>query len=563
MSINESVKEENKEQKAIKLVFSEKDSYERATKDKRTEIKTIWDAYNGQMTDTDYPWQSDKFIPKMRTEIAYIVPFVFSGDPEMEVEGIGEEDKFIATLYDKIINYRMSEGIEEAHDKVSDWVMQALTFGTSLLKVKWDFQTKENEDGTQTPVKDAPDFEVPNILDIYVNPLIPTVHKQVSVIERSTQTLQEIKNNPVYKNTDKLKPKGEFDKDNYNSQSLNATDLNETEMLQTDMEIVEIYERYSNDRIITVADGKERVLLRDVPNPYGKIPFIKLICEKDPLPNRFYGRGVGQNTIDLQALYYDLFNQIMDNIKVIANKMWLSEPGNIKNPRDAVSKPAGIIQVNDITKTTPVEHSDIKQSIFEILAKVDDEHKRASGANDVLQGAESEMTLGQDELRLNNSSNRYELIRKRVKRALGDAGELLLIMEVQNLQDINSPILRIFPKEAREAVFGILKNQTEGLLYDVRVRGDSILTLNKDVVVKRLIDLFNLSGEILTPNEKRKFIRAIIELGGLMSIIGGSVDELVAEEAPMMPGEGLMPEEGPMNPSMMSPINSDKTQPYV
>lgn len=530
------------DKKAIKLLYDEKEAYEKATKTLREEIKTIWDAYNGEMTDKQYPWQSDKFIPKMRTEISYIMPFLFSGQPELEVEGIGDEDKFLAEQLEKIINYRFTHDLD-AFNKISDWVSQALTFGTSLIKVSWKFQTKDGK-----VEEDRTELSVPNILDIFVNPLIPTIDGQKSIIERSTLTVKQIKNDPKYKNAKKVKPKGQFKSGDKDSTTLDATDLDEVEELQTDMETVEVYERWSQDRIITVADGAERVLLRDEPNPYGEIPYEKLIFEAEPLPNRFYGKGAGQNTIDLQAMYYDLFNQVMDNIKNVANKMYKVKRNVAFNPRDFISKPGGIIPVEEMGDVEPLEQTDIKQSAFDIMELIGDEHKRASGANDLLQGAESGNTLGQDNLRQANTNSRFDLVKRRFKNVLASLGGRILKLEIDNLQDINAPILRIFPPEAREAMFYLIKSEGENVAHNVKVKGETTLAMNKDVVRKQMIDLYNLAGETLTETESREFIREIMRLSGISNI-----DDLVSKEPMNMEAEGAI------DGQALPPVNTNPT----
>ena len=504
------------------------------------------------MTDKQYPWQSDKFIPKMRTEISYIMPFVFSGDPEFEVEGIGEEDKFLSAQLEKMANYRLSK---DTFDKFSDWVMQSLTFGTSIIKTTWKF-----EESNGRVIKDEPIIEVPNILDIFVNPLIPTIEEQKSLIQRSTLTIQAIKANPAYQNTDKVKPKGKFgDTGVYDSETLNDSDLDDTEKLQQDMEVVEVYERWTKDRIQTVADGQERVLLRNVKNPYGFIPYEKLIFESDPIPNRFYGKGVGQNTIDLQALYYDLFNNIMDNIKILVNKMYKVKKGANVNPRDLVARPGGTINIENNDDVEPIEMTDIKQSAFDIMSLVSDEHKRASGANDLVQGAASGDTLGQDNIRQSNATNRFDLVRKRFKKALSSVGEKLIKLEIQNMQDLNAEILRIFPREARETMFELIKNETDNLRYDIRVKGDTTMAINKDIASKQLIDLYNLAGDTLTEKERRAWIRAIAQMRGILTATDTTIDNLVSEE-PLNEQEQMQQSGQPIDGQQMPPINSQSSQ---
>src|SRR4030042_635452 len=151
------------------------------------------------------PYRNKETIPKLRTEIAYVKPFIFSGQPEIEISGVGDEDRDISTILEKIVNYRISQSIPNAYEKIEDWVHQAVTFGTSLIKVVWRFETKKvydpvidemgqpivGEDGKpqmqeyEGPTLDAPDLEVPNILDTYKNPMIAEVSGQTSMICRS------------------------------------------------------------------------------------------------------------------------------------------------------------------------------------------------------------------------------------------------------------------------------------------------------------------------------------------------------------------------------------------
>ena len=555
-----------REKDAIALVNKEKESYERATRTWREEAQKIWKAYNGEIGGKIYPWQSKYFIPKLRTETSYILPFVFSGDPEVELEGVGEEDQEISKLIEKIENYRMRYQLN-SFEKISDWVLQGIAFGTSVIKVKWVFETEkkkeeqEDENGEmvsveyETPTKDEPQFEVPNILDIFVDPLKSEIEEQTSLIERSVKPVSEIKKNPAYKVPKNFKAKGNFGSNIYDSQQLNDTDLDETDTLQTDTNHVEILERWSKDRIITIANGQNQIVLRDVKNPYGCIPYEKFVYEEAVLPNRFYGLGVGQNGIDLQEMYYDLFNQIIDNVKNVANKMYIVRSSANFNPRDFISKPGGVIRIDDTKDVIPVEQSDVKQSIFDILGIVGQEHQLATGANNLVQGQESGDTLGQDELRQQNSTNRFGLVQKRFKHALSRTMQKLIKMDLYNLQDVDAPILRIFPEEMRETVFSVLSEASESLQYNVYIKGDTTMAVNKDVVRKQMVDLYNLAKEILSPTEQRAFIRSIVDMGGILNIVGADMDSLVAEEPPVpegMEGGEQMPEgmEGAMPPGM-------------
>ena len=553
-----------KEEQIINTLFSERDSYEAATRSKRTEMQTIFDAYQGKMTDKGYPWKSAYFIPKIRTEANYILPFIYSGEPEFELTGVGVEDRILSKdVLEKIANYRLAEigGFEKIHA----WIFQAVVFGTSVAEVCWKFQPEYGID--------RPEIEIPSILDVFLNPFIPSIEGQKSVIVKINMSLSEIKATQKFKNTDKVLAKG-ISSNIYYSSAMQS-DIDSPEKLLQDMQTVEVYKRVSKERVQYVADGSERILLSDEENKFGFINFIKFVFEEEPIPNRFYGKGVGQNTLHLQGMYYDLFNNMVDNVKILTNKMWIKRRGVNIDPNRFISKPGGVIDVPDINNDVKeIEQTDIKQSVFEVLTLVSDEHKRASGASDLVQGAGSNnRTLGQDQLMQANVSNRFELVKRKFKSSLSRMGYMIIKLDIKYLQDPNANILRIFPEESRMEVFDLITQKGPDLRFDVRIKGDTVTAINKDVATKQIIDLFNLSSEILTDTEKRSWIRAVLKTRNLPTIAGVDLDSLVAEEAPApqidpMTGQPLPPgtpgipaDQNPnvANGQMLPPTNSQVT----
>jgi hypothetical protein len=560
------------EKKPIDILFEEKKRYEESSKDQRTEITEIYNAYQGKMEQViSTPYDTKETIPKMRTEIAYVKPFIFSGEPEIEVEGVGDEDKNISKILEKIVNYRISQSIPNAYEKIEDWVHQATTFGTSLIQVVWNFKTEKksepvldemgqpviSEDGQpqvneyEVPTIDEPDLVVPNIQDCFYNPMLPDVVNQTSIIIRSILPLEDVKANPTYKDTDKLQGK-----DNLSTSDTNSSSQLGDTIMSNQKGMVEIYERLTKDKIETAADDKERLMLREASHEYGFIPMVKFVFEKDTIPNIFNGKGVGQNTLGLSKAYYKMFNQTLTNVKLCNNPMSVSAKGTKINKEQLVSKPGGNVEVDTGGKRLDdvfqwMQLPDIKQGAIQLLDKIDDEHKRASGANDLLQGGASNDTLGQDQIAQSNSSNRFELIQRRFKHALADVAEMIIKMELIHLQSPDAPILRIFSDEMevtdpltgqkvmqsgmRQKVYEILVNEAKDIKYNVKIKGDTTVARNKQLESKRLVDLFDLSQNFLTDQEKRSFIRRIAERQG-----ESNIDEIIAETNPIMQQQEMM-----------------------
>lgn len=539
--------EEETQDQIVKRILALKDTYEQSSQETRQEIGELYSSYMGKMDEVqNTPYDTKDSIPKLRTEIAYIKPFIYSGDPVVEVEGVGDEDKAIAKIYEKIINHRFAT-IPNFSEKIEAWVAQGVGFGTSIVKVIWRFNTKKvteeklGLDGQpleyEKVVQDEPDIEVPNILDVYFNPIISEIDNQPCIIFRAVLPVDQVKANPIYdvvgedgtRNADTLtESSGANSK--YSSVGLMRTDIPSAQ--QKAMEgMVEIFELIDNDKIQTIGNGK---LLRNTPNAYGFKNCVKFIFEPNIIPNRLAGLGVGQNTHGLGKMFYRFFNQASMKVKLGNNPMSVGDKGLNIDKRQLVSKPGGHVELDLKGQSIDqafqwLQFPDLSTGFMEMMNKVDDEHKRASGANDLVQGSASSDTLGQDEIAQTNISNRFELIVRRFKGALSEVADMILKMELQNLQSPDAEILRIFPEEIRQQIYEVLISERESVKYNVKIKGETNVARNKNLESKRLVELFNLSQNFLTDQEKRAFLRRIAEKQG-----EDNIDEIIGETNPMM-----------------------------
>lgn len=546
------------EKKIIETLFNERDVYQKATEQQRSDINDIYQAYVGEISDAKDKSKSQEKITKLRTETNYIVPSVFSGNPELEVEGIGEEDADLARVAQDIVNHRINT-IPQAYEKIESWVKQSVVFGTSLLNVVWRFEKKETEPGQFTISQDEPDFQVPNILDCFYNPIIPDVENQNSIITRSVLSISEAKSNPAYNFTDKLgvlnrekiESKGNANADTYNSSRQVQNDR--IDLQKASKDTIEVYERITADRIQTVADGKERLLLRDIANPYGKICIVKLTHEPSAIPNRFDGYGVGHNTLGLGKLIQKLSNRLLDNVNLANTPSFMFRKSANIDKKQLLIKPASGMEVDTDgplrDAIAQVEVADITSGGLNLLGRFDDEHKRATGANDLIQGAASNKTLGQDQIASTYSSNRFELINRRFKQALADVGRHIIEMEIKNIQSIDAPILKIFPMEAevdagrikysRGTVYQMLIAARESgeLHFNIRVKGETNVSQNKDRMMEQFREWYQVFGSILPPENQLKAAKKWLELRGI-----DGADDLVPEPSEMMPQEQALPQ---------------------
>lgn len=558
------------EKSIIDTLFKERDNYQQSNQNQRATINEIYQAYVGEMNDPKDRSKSQEKITKLRTETNYIVPSIFSGTPYLEVEMVGEEDKDLAYVSEEILNYRL-DTIPQAYETIEAWVKQSVVFGTSIINVFWRFVMKDNGDGTQSPQKDEPALSVPNILDCFYNPIITDIESQPSLIFRSVLTAEEVRKNVAYTFTDamgklnreKVEGKGTMQRNQYDSTQQVTGDR--IDLTKSSQGTVEVYERVTCERIQTVVDGKERLVVRDVPNPYYEITSVKLTHEPSAIPDRFDGYGVGHNTLGLGKLYQKMQNRSLDSVALTNNPFFIVDKGANVDKRQLVVKVGGMLEVDANgqsirDKVQAIQFPDILSGAVMMMNKIEDEHKRASGANDLVQGSASNKTLGQDQIASTYSSNRFELINRRFKQALSDVGRLILKMEIENIQSIDAPILKIFPLEAevqpdgriqysRETVYQMLivAREREDLRFNIKIKGDTNVAKNKDLMLKQFGEWCDRFLPLLPPVNQLAAAKKWLELRGI-----DGVDELIPDteelEQQAVPGAPMQTAMNPMQP---------------
>ena len=352
------------------------DRFELARNFRALEQEDIWKrSYNnwrGKLDTSLYPWRSKLFIPWSFTVVETIIPKVFARDPKWRAinRGIPEPqmpeeaqqvgDINISTpaqseVVNKLLTYQWSRlGMRTI---MYDYIKDSLMYSKGIIKVGWKFKTKvttieepvvdENDKITfKTVTKsevehDDPRVEVCDPFDIYIDPDSMSLKEASFVIHRKTIPLEELKNNPNYKNTEKIEDTS-FDKTNSLYLNRNNTTPNQDKY----KELVEVLEYWEPDRLIVVANKK--VVLRDSPNPYNhkKLPFVELDDYRDP--HKLYGQSELSVIDPLQREINAIRNQRRDYDNLALNPVIRMVPGTLRNPNSAVMSPGNVWMVSDL-----------------------------------------------------------------------------------------------------------------------------------------------------------------------------------------------------------------------
>lgn len=362
--------------------------------------------------------RANLFIPYVYSIVETVVPrlvsTIFSSRPYIGILPVKEETVDNAKAMENLIDYQMTQKVGIVSVATS-WIKEALIYGTSILKVGWDYEEDDvwvdepiavlfgTPIGTRRvkkrqPVKDDPLVEHIDLWDFYVDPEARDIDDAQYCIHKVYRDFEYLKNMEklgIYKNIDeviKLKKgnKNELFEEIGGNQAFetgmsNRLSLIGLQNIDKPTNKVELLEYWTDDRIIVVANRS--VVIRNEENPYHhrKKPFVRLV---DVLvPHEFYGIGEIEPIEDLQYELNSLRNQRMDNINLIINRMWKVVRGADIDLKQLVSRPGGIIEVDDMDDIQELEIQDTtRASIENVIELVRRDMDNADGVYDYARG---------------------------------------------------------------------------------------------------------------------------------------------------------------------------------
>lgn len=356
---NKSPKTEQKSEKTTQQLVA--DRFERARSYRVTEQDEIWRrSYNnwrGVLDKSIYPWRSKLFIPWSFTVIETIIPKVFARDPKWRA--LARNPDFPPDgprVVQDLLSYQWNRmGMRL---KMYDYIKDSLMYSKGIAKVSWNFQMKNKtfmepvvgKDDVITFNKtikseveyDDPVVDIVDPMDIYIDPDATSIYNAKFIIHRKTVPLKDVKDNPNYKNVDKIKDNSSAD------QYMDKLARYNGAIPQQDKhsDLVELLEYWEQDRLVVVAN--RGIVLRDSPNPYNhkQMPFVELDDYRDP--HKLYGQSELSVIDPLQREINSIRNQRRDYDNLALNPVVRMVPGTLRNPNSAVMAPGSVWMVSDL-----------------------------------------------------------------------------------------------------------------------------------------------------------------------------------------------------------------------
>jgi hypothetical protein len=400
-----------------------------------------WDAtYHGEMRALENQWQSDLHPPYAYGIIETIGSNVIELMPTVSVKASTADNADSAESHEALI--RSQQRKDRFAKKQPAWIMQGLIRGISPAKLVWEYETRqETTFGVQSPEvgaqqgevsktvtsKNQPSFVTWDAMDFCWDPAA-TSDEDCHVFARTYDTIDSLRGMEklqVYRNVDQVK-----------------TNTTPGDASRDTKGRVEVWERWTRDRVTTVAN--QSVVLRDDPNPFwhGEIPFV--IFVPLPVPFRVEGKSFAELVRDQQRALWDISNQMVDNARRMNNLIRYYDQNKVKAELMDDLFPGKLVPV-DGNPNNFVAPEQMPVSILEAGNIVAEGFRKdmqdVTGAVSYVSGAASETIDQTTATGISIVQNQALKRMQRVKQQAGYATQQLLYLWLKlNQQMIRTPI---------------------------------------------------------------------------------------------------------------------------
>lgn len=472
--------------------------------------------FHSRLEKADPNIPSRVFNPILWSFIDTIMSRMLAKKPVIAYKPREETDKEQAELFSELFSYWFDRA--GAFPILSDFIKQALIYGTSVLKVDWysspkrivksfeiDPETGEamfDEMSGAYMVKqdevtdyDDPRIQNVNIYDFFFDPNATTIDDAQWVIHQYYTTVAELRAinganpEPIYKEA-VLKELEKYEADGAKSEAESYESTRRTAAGYDNRDNtrgrgrVKIWEMWENNKLCVIAD--ENYVLREGENPFwhGMKPFIRYIDSSNTL--EFYGKGEIEPVEKLVHWLNTNINQRVTNINQILSPVWKSR-GSGADDSELQFIPNNIIHVTDMNDVEILRQNDVTATSFQEQATIIETIQRALGVTDYTQGlatpgntkAEVEIKTAQSNARFSAKLMNFE------EMALKPLGQMVYMLYQQYV--VREKIVRIVGTEG-ERFIRLTPADLSGR-FDVVPESGSTLETDQEQIFRKSLNL--------------------------------------------------------------------------
>lgn len=500
-------------------------------------------------------------VDLIASAIDTMVPILSDRPPKIDVMSVDASDESLQAS--EVLQSLMTElwEIRDMQNLVPELLLDYLVFGTGIMKLHWN-----NND-------DLPDCDIVDPFAFYVNPSATKLENAEWVIYAAPIPLYEIKHK--YKNGKYVRSQAELDK--YEAYKIGRTDIGGEKIQVTDTKgtetnyydsdahamesleeralVIEAYMRDTTKEYVKDEDGNEissykysnmvkmctvcnGVLLYEGPTKYPFFntenhlphPFPFVTIKNVGGPHSFWGKPEPKRLKSLNLTLDRLSSQIMDNIHLTANPMWIVD--ETASVTDQISnKPGQVIRKKGPGQVSLQNPSSMPSYVFNFYQLVQDLFETVSGVNKATQGKDSSnVTSGvQAQIYRQASTTKLDFKARTVEKCISTLGQMWLAM-FKNLGTKTQFINFVMP-DGMEEMREIIGISLASMDFQVRAKTGSMLPENKQFVENKILQLAQL-GILQDP----EYIIENMEMPGKDRLI-----KRMREQAEQQEAEGIDP----------------------
>lgn len=537
------------------------------------EYRLFWS--NQLLTKT--PTRAKVFVPIVNQIVqiatSKLVGFVSGSDDLFDVDTPSQLDENIAKNIELLIEDQLSQN--KFDKKFTDFVTQLLLYGTSYFAVDWeekwahvyedvttiesvtDEVTGEVREVTKTEptkkykcVANRPRLTVLDILDVFPAQNYQDIDDMPGIFIRRWMNVSEFRDmlkNSDYFGNEAVASKLEGSEKFQGSRQYRKVSRGEMSTVKFDqIELLEFWGPFDLDgdgikEECQIVIANREVVVRAVPNPFHhqKRPVVKASCIN--IPMEFYGMSLVQPVLALQEEVNTVRRQKLDMTSLSINRMWKVNIGSNIEESQLVSRPNGVIYVEEMDDIALVEPVQVPTDawtdsnlIVQDMMNVTVPQSLTGTASD-LRGANQPGTA---RINVTQALEKFATIAKNIEdQALVPMLEMMYQLDLQYLND--SRIIRAFygnlfsnPDLVSPAM---IRTQAE-----FRMKALSEMT-SKDIKINQLLALFQTAGQVVDANSQNYILKQLVDLMGFdsnqISVQGPVMQSLPGGQVPL-PGLG-------------------------
>lgn len=435
--------EEQQEKDEVEEIMEARKRYGQDRQSKEREWTESFKMYMSWLDTTLNPFLSNLFIPKTHEAVELLASFLIGNNQSITASpenGSSTPEK--ARVASRWLDWMWRKQLG-ARIRILIWIKQGIVFGNGIMKTGYDSDAKK------------PWIEVRPIEAVFFDYWLSDLQDSEYIIDEIPRNKEEVMADEKYdlKDSDgnlirELVIEGGTSGPGFNTEALFNTYDGSLKSPECNGKVLclEVWCTKDNRLKTLVPTSLGWRKARDVENPHyymrsnEKVPFapyVKLRFKPSPIPNRAYDMGAIYPTVKIQRAFNDLINEYFDSVVLINAPMWVKRRGARINPAELVRRPGGVITVSDIARDLRQEQvGDVKQSIIEMLNRLDQEFQKASMIATLLQQFSN--TATGDSLEQVPLQAMRDVLDQNIVDALSELGQMVFAIAKENTEELQT-----------------------------------------------------------------------------------------------------------------------------